>query len=73
MMISFCCNVLVWMDLMVSGGDEGNKDSSSDGKNVNLLSVYVVMCLIIVGALVIVIVGFCLFHLFLLCKGKTTR
>lgn len=66
MMVAFCCNVLVWMDYQI-------RNNSDDKKGEDLINVYVVICFIIVGLLMLVILGFCLFHLVLLCKGKTTR
>jgi len=34
---------------------------------------YVIVCCIIVGSLLLILISFLIFHLVLLCKGKTTR
>lgn len=68
MMVTLCCNVVVWMGIVI-GGNTDNNDNDDNGS----LSVYVLICFVIVGGLLLVIFGYCLFHLFLIYKGKTTR
>lgn len=52
---------------------DGGKEKKGDDGWLGSWSVYVVVCWVIVGGLLIVLVGFLLFHLVLVCKGKTTR
>ncbi len=54
-------NVLVYVDYETGNGGEGSDWTT-----------YVVVCWIVVGGLLVVIAGFLLFHIVLLCKRKTT-
>jgi hypothetical protein len=73
-MIMFGLNVMMFIKW--TNKDNGSKDGKLNENDNNEDGDYfavIIICCILVGGLMILILGFCVFHMYLIWKGKTTR